>query len=83
LGYILDVKSWYIILETMQKIETVIKSRVKTKGKTVVVGANPSQPLINQNGNQTLVDFNEIKTKVLEKVKEYNLVERFSTVKKA
>lgn len=33
LGYILDVKSWYIILETMQKIETVIKNKMKSKAK--------------------------------------------------
>jgi hypothetical protein len=33
LGCILDVKSWYIILETMQRIETMIKIRIKSKGK--------------------------------------------------
>ena len=31
LGFILDVKSWYIILETMQKIETIIKIKMKSK----------------------------------------------------
>ena len=44
LGYILDVKSWYIILETMQKIETVIKTKIKTK--SAARGTN--QPVINQ-----------------------------------
>lgn len=47
LGYILDVKSWYIILETMQRIETVVKNRTKVKGKAVYAGNNAQQPVVN------------------------------------
>jgi len=28
-GYMLDVKSWYIILETMQKIENIVKHKLR------------------------------------------------------
>ena len=69
LGSILDVKSWYIILETMQRIEVMIKIKMKQRGRNI-------QPQINQSGNQTLVEFSEIKQKVQDKMKEYNIVDR-------
>jgi hypothetical protein len=49
LGYILDVKSWYIILETMQRIETMIKIKMKSKGRNTggASGLNSNTPAIN------------------------------------
>lgn len=36
----------------MQRIETVIKNRIKSKGKGATANSNnPTQPVINQSGN--------------------------------
>lgn len=46
LGYMLDVRSWYIILDTMQRIETVIKNaKTKRMGGGMI---NRTAPTINQ-----------------------------------
>ena len=59
----------------MQRIETVIKTKIKTKGGGRA--NNPNQMVINQTtGNQNLVEFNDIKNRVQEKMKEYNLFDR-------
>lgn len=51
LGYFMDVKSWYIILETMQRIEGVIKSKTKSKPGAAGLAKSSQQPAINQSGN--------------------------------
>lgn len=75
LGYLLDVRSWYIILDTMQRIEAVIKN---AKNKRLGGGMiNRTAPTINQaTGAQTLVEFNDVKQRVQDKLKEYNLLSR-------
>jgi NAD-dependent oxidoreductase involved in siderophore biosynthesis len=64
LGYMLDVRSWYIILEAMQRIEAVAKRSNFRRN-------NPS--ISQANGSQTLVDFADIRIHVLEKMTEYDL----------
>lgn len=52
LGYLLDVRSWYIILETLQKIEIVIHRRVRAPSQQVEFGD------IRQRVQDKLRDFN-------------------------
>ena len=47
LCHILDVKSWYLILETMQKIESVINQKLQVHG----FARWADKPTFNQDGN--------------------------------
>ncbi len=84
LGYILDVRSWYIILECMQRIETVIRTQSKSllrkggvlsrSGPSTAPLTQSNPPAINQaTGAQQLVEFNDIRLRVQEKMSEYNM----------
>ena len=54
LGYLLDVKSWFIILQTMQDIEKYIAGKMKPR----------------TNKQTITIDYAEIKSKVTKKIKE-------------
>ncbi len=45
----LDVKSWYIILDTMQKIENVIRMKLKQKGGKISQNKNNQVVATTQN----------------------------------
>ena len=72
LCHILDVKSWYLILETMQKIEAVINQKLQVHGFT----KQADRPTFNQDGCQQIINFQELKRKVDDKMRQYNVVER-------
>ena len=72
LCHILDVKSWFLILETMQKIENVIDKKLQVHGLV----ARKDRPAFNQDGNQLIINFEDLKKKVEEKMVRYNIVER-------
>ena len=72
LCHILDVKSWYLILETMQKIETVTNQKLQVHGFT----KQADRPTFNQDGCQQIINFQELKRKVDGKMRQYNVIER-------
>jgi hypothetical protein len=69
LGSILDSKSWFIILQTMQEIE----EQIKIFSSKIVAGATPS----NSSNNEIKqgIDFIDLKRKVSENMTEYNIIE--------
>lgn len=64
LCHVLDVKSWYLILETMQKIESVIHKKLQVNGLV----QRKDRPALNQDGNQLIINFEELKRKVEDKM---------------
>ena len=72
LCHVLDVKSWFLILETMQKIETVIHKKLQVHGLV----QRKDRPAFNQDGNQLIINFEELKKKVEDKMIRFNIVER-------
>ena len=72
LCHVLDVKSWFLILETMQKIENVINKKLQVHGLV----ARKDRPTFNQDGNQLIINFEELKKKVEGKMVQFNIVER-------
>ena len=72
LCHILDVKSWFLILETMQKIENVINKKLQVHGLV----SRKNQPTFNQDGNQLIINFEDLKKKVEDKMVRFNIVER-------
>ena len=72
LCHVLDVKSWFLILETMQKIEAVINQKLQVHG----VRQSKDRPAFNQDGNQLIINFDELKRKVEEKMLQFNIIER-------
>jgi hypothetical protein len=59
-GAILDVKSWYSIFETLQKVEKVITKKLHLMVGTLEKYQN--RPIFNKDGNQTLVNFSELRS---------------------
>ena len=74
LYHILDVRSWFTILETMQKIELIIKHKLHAGGHQL-----EKKPSFNQKGNQTLLNFNDLKDSVSGKMHQFNIHERKSS----
>ena len=72
LCHVLDVKSWFLILETMQKIETVIHKKLQVHGLV----QRKDRPAFNQDGNQLIINFEDLKKKVEDKMVRHNIVER-------
>ena len=72
LCHVLDVKSWFLILETMQKIETVLHKKLQVHGLV----QRKDRPAFNQDGNQLIINFEELKKKVEDKMLAHNIVER-------
>ena len=72
LCHVLDVKSWFLILETMQKIEAVIDKKLQVHGLV----QRKDRPAFNQDGNQLIINFEELKKKVDDKMVRFNIVER-------
>ena len=62
---VLDVKSWFIVLETMQKVESVIVERLQLNGLHKTRGQK-DKPTFNLEGLQQIINFEELKQKVLE-----------------
>jgi hypothetical protein len=66
LGYLLDVRSWYLLLDCMQRIETTISRTAKYKRQST-----RAQPLAQL---QAGIEFAEIRQRVQDKMKEYNML---------
>ena len=56
----------------MQKIENVIDKKLQVHGLV----ARKDRPTFNQDGNQLIINFEDLKKKVEEKMGRYNIVER-------
>ena len=56
----------------MQKIETVIHKKLQVHGLV----QRKDRPAFNQDGNQLIINFEELKKKVEDKMVRFNIVER-------